>query len=288
MRALRESDPADLIGEALRVLKRLAMPGTKLERRSDCFYALVGTRRAGRALHVPTATVEAFHRRDWLAGAGDGAFALSDVGLGWLKRTLAGEDPFLAQHGMLASAAIAGDDGGAKLVTVDEAESPVGRLRATNGPEGKPLIDEPQFLAGERLRRDFTLANLMPRLTVDLTAPVVAGRRGAGSSELSDIAVAARQRFSRALAALGPDLANVAVDVCCHLKEFNVAESTQDWPDSAALVVLKLALDRLADHYGFSATARNRTRTRAWRAPEEDGATDTERQAKKTARDPRA
>ena len=83
------------------------------------------------------------------------------------------------------------------------------------------------------------------------------------------IAVAARQRFTRAISALGPGLSDVAVDVCCHLKEPHAAESAQDWPQSAALVVLKLALDRLAAHYGFAVTGK-RSRMRAWQAPEEE------------------
>jgi hypothetical protein len=129
-------------------------------------------------------------------------------------------------------------------------------------------------------------------MAVDLAAPVVAGRRGASHDELSDIAVAARQRFSRALAVLGHGLADVAVDVCCHLKDPAAAESTQGWSGNATLVVLKLALDRLARHYGFVATGRG-SRTRAWHAPEDDGEMAmgegmAELPQKKTARDPGA
>ena len=122
-------------------------------------------------------------------------------------------------------------------------------------------------------------------MAVDLAAPVVAGRRGANHGELSDIAVAARQRFSRAVAVLGPGLADVAIDVCCHLKALKKAESAQGWPDSAALVVFKLALDRLATHYGFTLSGSGR-RTRAWRTPD-DVETDSA-DAKKSARDPGA
>jgi hypothetical protein len=69
--------------------------------------------------------------------------------------------------------------------------------------------------------------------------------------------------------ALGPGLADVAIDVCCHLKELHAAESTEGWPDSAALVVLRLALDRLGAHYGFLASG-GRRRMRVWRAPDDN------------------
>ena len=271
-------DLADVVGEGVRVLKRLTVPGTRLTRK-DSFYALTGTGRAGRALHVPTALVDAFRRRDWLSPArGEDALCISDAGLGWLKRALAGDDPYREQHAALTGSEIP-DDGGERIrVTIDENESPLARMHAAPPDHGKALIDDLQFLAGERFRRDFTLANLMPRLVADLEAPVVAGRRGAAHGEFSDIVVTARQRFSRAVEAMGPDLSGIAIDVCCHLKDPAAAGTSS--PDNTTLVVLRLALDRLAIHYGF--VARVRTRVRAWQAPDENENTD----AKKAARDP--
>jgi hypothetical protein len=283
-------DPADLIGNALRVLKRLAAPGTRLVWRSS-HYALTGTRRAGRALQVQAAIVDAMRRRDWLVAERNGDFVLSDAGLDWLRRAMAGGDPFASQEREFAGGGTAHPQGAPAPATINDAESPLTRMHTLRDAQGVPLIDETQLMAGERLRRDFTLAQLEPRLAVDLTAPVVAGRRGAGYDELSDIAIAARQRFSRAVAMLGPGLSDVAIDVCCHLKELKKAESAQGWPDSAALVVFKLALDRLAVHYGFVVTGSGR-RTRAWRAPDEDNAranSDPDSSGeKKSARDPGA
>lgn len=271
-------DLADVVGEGIRVLKRLSAPGTRLEKRQQ-FYALTGTGRAGRALHVPPALVDAFRRRDWLSPLpGEDALRLSDAGLGWLRRALAGEDPYREQHAMLAPTEIAEESGERVNVVVDDGESPLARLHSMQTDAGKKLIDDVQFLAGERFRRDFTLASLMPRLVADLEAPVVAGRRGAAHGEFSDITVAARQRFSRAVEAMGPDLSGIAIDVCCHLKELNATGA--GWPDNAALVVLRLALDRLAQHYGF--TTRVRARTRVWRAPDDE----ENAGAKKAARDP--
>jgi hypothetical protein len=137
------------------------------------------------------------------------------------------------------------DAGGvAQLVTVNEAESPLQRMRKRH------LIDAAQFEAGEKLRRDFTLAQLMPRLGVDLTAPV--GRRGkVAERALNDTVIAAKQRFARAMRAAGPGLSDLLFDICCHLRGLEEAERAKGWPHRSARVVLALALERLVEHYGL-------------------------------------
>jgi len=120
------------------------------------------------------------------------------------------------------------------------------------------------FAAGEKLRRDYTLAQLAPRMGVDLTAPVVAqGGRGPDRETVSDIALAARQRFSRAMAAAGPGLSDLAFEVCCDLGSLERAEARRGWAKRSGRVVLTLALDRLAAYYGLTITLR-RAPIRAW------------------------
>lgn len=123
----------------------------------------------------------------------------------------------------------------------------------------RKLITEPQCSAGERLAADFWHAQMSPRITADWSA-TAAGRRtrrsapGAGV-DLKDNVVAARTRVHRALAAVGPELAGILVDVCCHEVGLEPAGRTQGWPQRAAKVVLQLALTRLARHYGLLAPA---------------------------------
>jgi hypothetical protein len=171
-------------------------------------YALTIPGRNGRkqVMRTEDEFVEAFRRRDWIAPLPDNAqsYAITDAGSGWIRRALAEEDPFGAQHRIESQRSIAGPDGGLLTLTVNDGESPLGWLFRRSGPDGRGLITQWQFQAGERLRADFTLAQLSPRLGVDFTAPVVAGRRGAKSETLSETVLAAKQRFTRALAAVGP------------------------------------------------------------------------------------
>src|SRR5262249_28985541 len=133
-----------------------------------------------------------------------------------------------------------------QVITINEAESPLRRMRK------RGQIDAAQFEAGEKLRRDFTLAQLMPRLGVDLTAPVVLGRRGkTAERQLNDTVLAAKQRFSKAMRAAGPGLADLLFDVCCHLRGLEEAERAKGWPNRSARVVLTIGLERLVDHYGL-------------------------------------
>jgi len=262
----------ELLREARRLLRKLARPGARLVRDGAGFAVappgrppLRGAPRAGAEI------VAALRARDWLARdpSEEGAFLLSDAGLGWLRRTLAEHTPFAAQHQLRALRRARIADPNAAPLAVNEGESPLGWLRNRRGSDGKRMITSAQFEAGERLRRDFTLAQMTPRLTVDLSAPVLAGRRGAkAEAPLPEIVIAAKARVRAALRAAGPGLAELLVDVCCFLVGLEHAERQKGWPKQSARIVLGIALDRLALHYGF-AHGPSRGRLRAWHAPEE-------------------
>ena len=153
---------------------------------------------------------------------------------------------------------------------LDDGESPLGWLARRRSPDGTPLISPAQFTAGERLRTDFTLAGLTPRVTASWTPAAHSGRRGAPSdaAHFTDMRLAARQRLDRALTGCGPEFAGILLDVCCFLKGLEQVERERRWPSRSGKVVLMLALDRLARHYGLSDEARGpaRAAVRTWLA----------------------
>src|SRR3954451_6117885 len=175
-------------------------------------------------------------------------------------------NPFRAQHLSVARGHVQTPDGPVD-VTIDESESPLGWLARRKGRDGKPLIEAAQFQAGERLRADFTRANLTPNVTSSWDASRAGGRRGqSGGGTFSDAVVAAREQVNRALEAVGPEFADVLLDVCCFLKGLEDIERERRWPTRSARIVLQLGLDRLARHYGLARDARGRSHApiRTW------------------------
>lgn len=153
------------------------------------------------------------------------------------------------------------------------AESPLSWLFHRRDSDGNPLISEAQFNAGEKLRADFWFAQMSPNVTQSwsLSATAGSGRRSAPGTgvELADNVIAAGERVRRALAAVGPELAGILIDVCCYLRGLEEAERRAGWPQRSGKIVLGVALSALARHYGFTrpepATARV-PRVRHWGA----------------------
>ncbi len=153
---------------------------------------------------------------------------------------------------------------------VNHSESPLAWLARRKDTNGRPMIDAAQFAAGERLREDFTHAAMTPRIGANLTSPVAHGRRGGGDNAVhfSERVLAAKERMSRAMDAVGPEFSGLLLDVCCFLKGLETVEQERGWPRRTSKVVLGLALDRLAQHYGIAAkiSGKNRAPLRSWQA----------------------
>jgi hypothetical protein len=179
-------------------------------------------------------------------------------------------DRYRAQHLSLVDGVGPEIGVGAKF---DESESPLTWLARRKGTDGRPLIEAHQLQAGERLRADFTLAQMMPRTTANWHAPVAGRHRDCASGHLSDQVIAARQRLRHALDTAGPEFSGLLIDICCFLKKLDIVERERKWPARSAKVVLLLALERLARHYGYGAEVRGRAAAemRSWAAEEADG-----------------
>lgn len=147
---------------------------------------------------------------------------------------------------------------GAAIVPVNVAESPLAQLARLKARDGAPFLSAEEWQAGERLRVDFTRGQMLPRLGANWEASVTTGRRhgGGGVADLTDAALAARLRVERALAAVGPELSGVLVDMCCFLKGIETVEFERGWPARSAKLMLKTALAALARHYRPPAPAK--------------------------------
>ena len=137
---------------------------------------------------------------------------------------------------------------GGRRVAVNLGESPLGWLMA------RGLVSERQFVAGERLRADWTAAQLAPRVTMRWDAgPSSRTARGPGGAIDPTVAqISAKRRFEAASSAIGPGLGDIAWRVICAGEGLEAAERGLGWPKRAGKLVLTMALDRLAEHYGIT------------------------------------
>lgn len=189
--------------------------------------------------------------REWieeLPGAG-GKYLISELGRSYLRRLAADDSPYRAQHQVIRRRVERTGDG--VEVAINQAETPLGWLLNRQGRDGKTYINRDQFLAGERFREDFTLAQMTPRVTAiwGLSMGGAPSGNRHDSSTVTDAAMAAKARFINAYDAVGPGLSEVLVQVCCHLMGLEQAERHLGWPTRSGKVVLTIALDRLAAHY---------------------------------------
>jgi hypothetical protein len=128
-----------------------------------------------------------------------------------------------------------------RSVTVNLAESPLGWLHA------RGHLSERLFDAGERLRADYERAHLGPSVTMRWE-PVRIRQTGPRLSP-AESQIAARQRFDGAIAAAGKGLEDILWRVVCACETVTAAEKELDWPARSGKLVLRLALERVADFY---------------------------------------
>lgn len=222
---------------------------------------LVGARngvsvRIGQVARVVVDALEADDLVAWDKAAARHRLRLTSSGWAHLRRQQAQQgDGFLAQHRPLTREELQPEG---RAVLRDEAESPLAWLARRKGRDGQPLIEPACFDAGERLRRDLTIGALLPRVTANWSASVASGPRANGAADMTDVMISARQRARSALQAVGPDFADLLIDVCGFLKGLELVEKERGWPARSGKLALELALRQLARHYGLRSEAKGR------------------------------
>lgn len=132
-----------------------------------------------------------------------------------------------------------------RTVTLNLSESPLSWLHAHGH------LSDRQLLAGEKLRSDYEAAHLGPRVTMQWDNMPVSGgkRRSAEVLSPTEAMLRAKQRFDRGVEALGRDLSDIAWRVICAGETLPIAEKAMGWPSRSGKLVLRIALDRLAEFY---------------------------------------
>lgn len=167
----------------------------------------------------------------------------------WRRMMSGSDEMFSAQHRDIAHD-VALVEGARQSVRRNLKESPLAALTRLKDRGGEPFLSTAAVDAGGRLANDFTRGQMQPRITAswEPRLEVSGGGRTVGG-EISDSAMAARDRFSRAVEAMGPELSGVAIDVCCFEKGLEMVERERLWPARSAKLMLRAALLALARHY---------------------------------------
>jgi transposase-like protein len=260
-------DEALIRQEGMRILRRLAEPGAVLAIAADMEKAAVLREfpdgKSARTAVVDGSVAQAFLLKDWIICRRQGRIAtyeLSGVGRSALKRMLhedgaeAGmaEAPmaFAGQHREWAERDVT-EASGTRRVRYNLAESPVAVLGRRREKDGNLFLEADLVEAAERLREDFELAQMGPRVAQNWERFLTGSDRGGFKSDsgLAEGPNSARERVALALRELGPGLGDVALRVCCFLEGIETAERRMGWAARSGKIVLRIALQRLRRHY---------------------------------------
>ncbi|MEL6124982.1 MAG: DUF6456 domain-containing protein [Pseudomonadota bacterium] len=279
--ALSKSRPSETeVGrEARRILRRLCESGAFLAASPSLKRAVVFRESIDGAM-TQTASVERrvaeqFALNEWISMEGEGKvtrYAITSIGRMALKRMLADDamrkasrpkatnTSFAAQHTVEGERQVADADGSPTVIRCNLSESPLSLLARRRGPDGAPFLAPEEVEAGERLREDFEKAQLGPRVAQNWDRFLTSSARvsGAAGSNVPLGPQSARDRVHKSLEALGPGLSDIALRVCCFLEGLESAERRLGWSARSGKVVLKIALQRLATHYGISSHRQER------------------------------
>jgi hypothetical protein len=179
----------------------------------------------------------------------------------FLKRAMTKdrEEIFQEQHRECETVSVE-IDGARQSARRNAISSPLMALLRLKDRDGQMFFPAETVEAGERLAGDFHRGHLSPRITASWEPRLSASSKVKTNSaaDLSDTALAARLRFSRAADAMGPELAGVAIDVCCFEKGLEAVERERQWPVRSAKLMLRAALQALARHYAPPPVSRKR------------------------------
>lgn len=264
-------DTPTLTRDARRILRRLCETGAVLAVAVDMEKAVVvrdtTTGTSTRTAVVDRKVAEAMALQDWISAETTGRitrYKITAAGRTALTGMLDSEETSTAR-GMSDAPADFGDQhrvwgertirdnetGQLRKVRYNLAESPLTALARRRDKDGSVFLADDLVSAGERLREDFELALMGPRVAQNWDRFLTGGGRGSFSQDsgVSDGPHRARARVAHALKDLGPGLSDVVLRCCCYLEGLESAEKKLGWSARSGKIVLRIALMRLKQHY---------------------------------------
>ncbi|MFB2532461.1 DUF6456 domain-containing protein [Paracoccus sp. p3-h83] len=143
-------------------------------------------------------------------------------------------------------------DGRRRRMRVNLAESPLTAMARRRDRDGTLFLTDDLVAAGERLREDFELAQMGPRVAQNWERFLTGGGDRGQFSQAGGGGTSgerARDRVAAALRDLGPGLGDMVLRVCCFLEGVETAEQRLGWSARSGKIVLRIALLRLKRHY---------------------------------------
>ena len=257
--------------DALRILRRLCENGAVLAVAADMDKAVV-VRNGKNGSSTRTAVVDrhiaqAMAMKNWISAQTTGRitrYKITPSGRAAVSEMLDKKPPvgslgmagdqaaFAEQHRDWGEKVLPdADTGRPKRMRYNLSESPLTALARRRDKDGSPFLDDDLVHVGERLREDFELAQMGPRVAQNWDRFLTVGGRGgfAPDSGIGDGPSAARKRVADAMADLGAGLSDVVLRCCCYLEGLETAEKRLGWSARSGKIVLRIALMRLQQHY---------------------------------------
>jgi hypothetical protein len=257
--------------DALRVLRRLCETGAVLAVAADMDKAVIvrngANGKSTRTAVVDRGIAQAMALKNWISSQTSGRivrYKITPKGRNALSKMLESQETaqnqgmaedqadFADQHRIWGEKVLPDTDTGQpKRMRYNLSESPLLGLARRRDKDGSPFLSDDLVRAGERLREDFELAQMGPRIAQNWERFLTAGGRGgfAPDSGVGDGPSGARRRVADAMADLGPGLSDVVLRCCCYLEGMEAAEKRLGWSARSGKIVLRIALMRLHQHY---------------------------------------
>ncbi len=247
--------PTD-IQEFKRLARRLSEEGTYIAACQNGYGLMVKKNKWTKpVLKTTQEHLKRFLSADLIEIKKTGGYQISKTGKFYYRRQYSQIDPFREQHQNIEKT----PEGRIKNTT----ETPLEWLKSRVN-KGGIKFTEAEFAAGDRIRKEYELAKMNHTMSIDYEKPIVQDGRKSGkvTYDLPDFVLDTRQKLRKTLNAVGEDLADILIIVCCQLSGLEEAEKVMQWPRRSGKLVLKIALARLAQYYGWQPANRFSTSKR--------------------------